>query len=157
MQNSYNSVLFSHAHHVMLNSFQHLTASLCFPLPRTDPELNSRWLRMWVLFLQRHAELVSASHREPLFSFTSDRSWNKFRMTSYASSILSTSCWTRFSISPRAITNPVLGEILKQVIRLRSSKTSFIFWMRYGQDDIMCGFEWYWDGSYRCFAVRIEG
>ena len=28
------------------------------------------------------------------------------------------------------------GQILKRVIRLRSSKTSYIFWMRYGQDDI---------------------
>ena len=100
----------------------------------------------------RHAELVSASHCEPLLTpFTRwdpeicdlaraepnllelCRAWanwtklNKFRMTLCASSIPSTSCWTRFSISPRAITNPVLGEILKQVIRLRSSKTSFIF------------------------------
>ena len=30
---------------------------------------------------------------------------------------------------------PSLGEILKQVIRLRSSKTSFNFRIRYGQDD----------------------
>ena len=46
------------------------------------------------------------------------------------------SCWTCFSISLRAFLVLFRGQILKQVIRLRSSKTSFIFWMRYGQDDV---------------------
>ena len=51
------------------------------------------------LLSSRHAELVSASHREPFLVL-------------------------------------LRGQILKRVIRLRSSKTSYIFWMRYGQDDI---------------------
>ena len=45
-----------------------------------------------------------------------------------------TSCWTCFSICPRWRTIhchiAARGEILKQVIRLRSSKTSYIFWIK---------------------------
>ena len=59
-------------HIVMLNMFQHLTASLSCHSPRTDPELNSGWRCAW-----SHAELVSASHCEPFLSFSADRSWTK--------------------------------------------------------------------------------
>ena len=74
-------------------------ACLC---PLTDPETSSGWRYAW-----GHAELVSASHREPslvfhrkpYLSLSAHRSWNKFRMT-----VCLESCWTCFSISPRAYT-----------------------------------------------------
>ena len=113
--------------YVMLNLVQHLTASLFLSFSADRSWTKFRMTDACLVSLS-HAELVSASHREPFLSFSADRSWTKFRMTDGERLTFNgkpsgrrghkvlciMSCWTRFSISPRAFL--VRGEWLSFVI-----------------------------------------